>query len=460
MPERKHKKRKKILRVLKTIFVLFLIGMVGLVGWIYLVPMVTADAVAVYDSYTVGTGDISTTKSFSATLSVKKSETITTTEECTIKELYVQSGDEVKEGDSIVLLSTGELFTASFDGVVNEIRMGKGDWVWPNFTVAQINDLEHLEVSMDVDEYDIEQLSLGQTCTVRVISLGMDFDTVIAHVNRVSQSQGSVAFYSVSCDLTVPENVLPGMQVTVTLPDESVQGVTTLDMAALAFDEEENPYVLLKGTDDTYERQYVKTGLSDGMKVEITEGLTTGQTIYVMTGTESVQPAITLEGLYKSIVGETVVVNDMSSRGSMGTMPQWDGTGNGMMMAPGADASATDGTTTDAAADGTPATDATGAAVTDATATQAPATDTGVADTMTDSAATGTDSQYPQIPEGMTPPDGAQIPEGMTPPEGAQDFGGMTPPDTAATDTATATNTPAATENPTTSLEEGNVDVE
>jgi multidrug resistance efflux pump len=121
-----------------------------------------------------------------------------------VKELYVQAGDEVKEGDPLVLLSTGELFSASFDGVVNEIRVEVGDWIWPNFTVVQINDLQHLEVSMNVDEYDIEQLTLGEACTVSVISLGVDFETEIAHINRVSQSQGSVAFYSVTCDLTVP----------------------------------------------------------------------------------------------------------------------------------------------------------------------------------------------------------------------------------------------------------------
>ncbi|MCE5343474.1 MAG: hypothetical protein LLF96_07835, partial [Eubacteriales bacterium] len=146
MPDHKLRRKKKLLRALKTLLVLVIVGVVGLVGWIYLVPMVTADAVAVYDSYTVGTGDISTTKSFSATLSVKKTETFSSTTEAMIKALYVQSGDEVKEGDLLVLLSTGELFTASFDGVVNEIRMAVGDWVWPNFTVVQIKVLEHLEV--------------------------------------------------------------------------------------------------------------------------------------------------------------------------------------------------------------------------------------------------------------------------------------------------------------------------
>ena len=61
-----------MMRVLKTILALVIVCVIALAAWIYLVPMVTADAVTVYNSYTVATGDISTTKSFSASLSVKK----------------------------------------------------------------------------------------------------------------------------------------------------------------------------------------------------------------------------------------------------------------------------------------------------------------------------------------------------------------------------------------------------
>lgn len=395
MPD--HKKKKRTLkRVLKWLLTLVILGVVALIGWIYLVPMITADAVTVYQSYTAETGDINTTKSFSATLSVKKSETFSSGEECTVRDIYVQSGDEVKKGDQLILLSTGELFTASFDGVVNEIRVKEGDWLWPNFQVVQICDLQHLEVSMDVDEYDVEELSVGQTCTVSVISLGINFDTVIAHINRVSQSSGTVAFYSVTCDLTVPENVLPGMQATVTLPSDSVTGVTVLDMAALAYDDNKTPYVLEKQSDGTYKQVSVETGLSDGMKVEIKSGLSAGDTVYAVTGTESVKAAVSLEDIYKAIVGQTTVINDKSSdrsgRGTFsggapsGEMPQW-----------GTSQTATEGTQmtgTQTSGDQTAAqsTATTNAAVT-ATVTEGTGTTT----------STNTSGTRPQRPEG-TPP--------------------------------------------------------
>ena len=400
MPQQKTRKKKTANKLVKRLLALIVLAAVVLVAWIYLVPMMTADAVTTYQSYTTETGDINTQKSFSATLSVKKSEDFSSSEACTVKEIYVHSGDEVKEGDSLILLSTGELFTASFDGVVNEIRVEVGDWIWPNFRVVQICDLQHLEVSMSVDEYDIEELALGEDCTVRVISLNRDFETTISHINRVSDASGSVALYSVTCDLTVPEDVLPGMQATVTLPSESVTNVTTLDMAALAFDEDQNPYVLLKQADGTYAHQTVETGLSDGMKVEITSGLTPGQTVYAVSGTESVSSPITLEGIYKALVGEKVVINDNSGFGGRwgngtsdvsgftppsGTLPdgnQTDGAANGAEGQPSGDTTTNADVTTTAA-------DATDSSATAASATETPAADATTSATVSSDTAGG-----------------------------------------------------------------------
>ena len=433
MPDPK-KKKKTLHRVFKWLLTLVILGVVALLVWIYLVPMITANTVTVYDSYTAGTGDINTTKSFSAALSVKKSETFTTSEECTVRDIYVQSGDEVKSGDQLILLSTGELFTASFDGVVNEIRVKKGDWLWDNFTVVQICDLEHLEVSMDVDEYDVEELSVGQACTVRIISLGIDFDTVIAHINRVSSSSGTVAFYEVTCDLTVPENILPGMQATVTLPSDSVTGVVTLDEAALAFDEDQNPYVLLKQADGTYVHNPVEVGLTDGMTVEIKSGLTAGQTVYAVSGTESANAGFTLDDLYQMIFGKKTVINAENTGGGPGGGAPGEMPSNGEMPANGEMPQVSDSTQ---AASGTDATagDGTQTAVTTA-ATDASGTD----------ASTATGDAAPAGAPSGNPPSGMQAPQTS----GA--------PDTAEAAAATASVTPTAT--PTISPEGGSTNAQ
>ena len=89
-------------------------------------------------------------------------------------------------------------------------------------------------------------------CTRTIISLGLDIETEIDHINLVSGSMGNVASYSATARLDAPANVLPGMAATVTIADEEALGVTTLEMAALSFHEDGTPYVLIRQADGSY----------------------------------------------------------------------------------------------------------------------------------------------------------------------------------------------------------------
>ena len=325
----KHRPGKKgTARYIKAALILVSLAVVGIIGWNYIVPMLTEDSIITYSSYTAETGDISTTLSFSATLDVKNTQTYTSNEMTKVKELYVAAGDEVQEGDSLVLLANGELLTADFDGVVNEIRYSVGDWVRPNSSLVQVCDLVNLEVTMEVDEYDVMALTVGQTCTVSVISLGIDFETSIGHINRVSASSGTLAYYTVSCEVSVPEEVLPGMRATVSIPSASVEDVTVLPLSALGYDEDENAYTLTLNSDGSYSELSVQTGLSDGMQVEIKSGVNPGDVVYAADGTQSASAGFSLEDIYRAIVGEQVVINqasgqmlDMSQMADMMQMP-------------------------------------------------------------------------------------------------------------------------------------------
>jgi len=421
----KHRPGKKgTARTIKAVLILVVLVVVGIIGWNYLIPMLTADSIILYDSYTVETGDIQTTLSFSATLDVKNSQTYTASEMTKVKELYVAAGDDVKEGDSLVLLASGELLSAEFDGVVNEIRYAVGDWVRPNSSLVQVCDLVNLEVTMEVDEYDVMSLAVGQPCTVSVISLGIDFETSIGHINRVSASSGTLAYYTVICDVSVPEEVLPGMRATVSIPSESVEDVTILPLSALGFDEDEDAYTLTLNADGTYDKQYVETGLSDGMYVEITRGVNPGDTVYAADGTQSASAGFSLVDIYRALFGEKVVINQTS--GQMANMTQMstvfeipadvveDGT---------SDAATTADTTADTGdgetAESPPSAD-TDAEGEDGTTESALPEDSGADGEF--SGQFPSDAEFDGTFDGQTPPDGQTMPDGQTPPDGS--FGG------------------------------------
>ncbi len=310
--QNKHPVRRKR-HILRSIFLLVLLAAAGYLGWQYLAPLFSDTQVATYASYTVERGDIATSKSFSASISVLNSETHQNTSGATsIRELYVEVGQEVKADDKLMLLDNGEVLRAGLDGVVNEMRFDTTDWLWNNVQLIQICDLTHLKVSLSVDEYDVKNVVAGQKCIVTIVPLGLDFETEIAHVDRVSASSGQVAYYTASAELTVPENVLPGMTASVTIPAGEATGVLTLDMAALSFDEEKQPYVL-RQEGEGYTQMPVTTGLTDGMRVEILSGLKEGDVVWAVSGKETVTSQFSLTELYKKLVGEKIVINAMDT---------------------------------------------------------------------------------------------------------------------------------------------------
>lgn len=307
------------MRIVRTVrkfirIILLLTLLAAVVGalYIYLLPMLESQKVQSYEAYVVRRGSIATKNSFSATISIASSETHKNTTRATaIREIYVTNGQAVRKGDKLMQLDNGELLKAGLDGVVTEMRFDTTDWLWNNVDLIQISDLTNLKVSLSVDEYDVRNVSAGQKCLVTIVPTGEVFETEISHVDRVSSSSGQVAFYTVTADLTVPESVLPGMTASVTIPSDYAEDTLILDMAALAFDEEKQPYVLQR-TDAGYREVPVTTGLSDGMQVQILSGLTEGDTVWAVSGVEETKPAFSLTDLYKQLVGEKIVINDMT----------------------------------------------------------------------------------------------------------------------------------------------------
>jgi len=303
----------------------------GLFGWNYLKPLVMAEEIPIYKSFVAEKGDIETTLSYSATISIINRQTVTGTmaamgTRTTVRSIDVSENQRVKEGDQLAQLSNGEVLTAEFDGVVNAINYSVGDRLRGNASVMDICDFDNLQMTMAVDEYDIDSLQAGQACTVTVLPLGLSFQTHLDHINRLSSSMGSVAYYQVTAKIDAPSYVFPGMQANVSFPDQKVTDVVKVDIGALTFREDGSAYVLKANAMGGYDEQNVETGLSDGLQVEIISGLEAGETVWAVTGTQKAEPDFTLESLYKQLVGETVIINDRTGRGSrggrMGQMPE------------------------------------------------------------------------------------------------------------------------------------------
>lgn len=150
-------------------------------------------------------------------------------------------------------------------------------------TVLTLSPEDTMTVSVTVDELDILSIQLGQTATVTVDAL--DSDSMIGTVTGIDttgSSAGGVTKYTVEVTVDKTEQMLANMSASVEIVIEQTEDCLTIPEAALqqkgavtyvytAYDQESGA---LSG------ETQVTTGVSDGTNVEITGGLSQGDTVY------------------------------------------------------------------------------------------------------------------------------------------------------------------------------------
>ncbi len=291
--------RKRLKRLIVLLVILGLgVGAVRLFVW----PNLQASATTTYGSYTATTGTISNAMSFSGNINVKNSETFTSSAAGTVREIYVSeergsAGRRPADAPDRRTDHRSQLRRARQRNLRRgRRRSGSGA------TLIQIVDFNNMTVSLRVDEYDISSVYVGQECTVTVTALNLTFDSQLTHINRIASSSGGTAYYTVTAEVSVTDDVLPGMQVTVTIPEEEAVDAVILNKDALSFDETNSAYVLMENDAGEMERVYVETGVDNDNYVEIVSGLSDGDTVYVVEETAN-SATSGLAGLLSGLTG-------------------------------------------------------------------------------------------------------------------------------------------------------------
>lgn len=317
----KRKPGKRWGRILRRIVVLALVLAILGGGAAYAYARLKSEYTITYDSYTATIGSISNSLSFSGSFQLVDSTTYTAEAACKLRDLYVAAGDSVAEGDRLARLSTGETLTADFDGVINTLNYGEGDELAAGAAIMQLVDFAHMKVTLRVDEYDIASVSVGTRCTVTATATEQTYESEIATIDYVSASTGSVAYYTATTYVDVGEGIYPGMQVTVTIPEEEANDVVVLKVDALSFDATNQAYVYMMDDAGEMSQVSVEVGVSNGNYCEIVSGLEDGDTVYVVSQTTE-ESASGLSGLLSGLFNQGGP--NISGRGGMGGIGDFD----------------------------------------------------------------------------------------------------------------------------------------
>ncbi len=238
----------------------------------------TADALL--SKETAQKRDIVTYYSFSGNLTPVSDEIQTAKEALKVKELYVKEGGVVEKGDLLLRATDGTRVYASYAGTIEELYPAEDDSLQPGAQLARIVDYATLEVSIDVDEYDISAVTLGKEGTVYLNALDRSVVGVVSDIARSATTEGGVSYYQVKMQVDAGQDVRSGMSVEVNILNRQALGAVSVSMDALMYDEYNMPYVYQKDAEGNLHAVSVQTGVSDGKNIEILSGLSDGDEIY------------------------------------------------------------------------------------------------------------------------------------------------------------------------------------
>ncbi|MBQ6047951.1 MAG: HlyD family efflux transporter periplasmic adaptor subunit [Oscillospiraceae bacterium] len=191
-----------------------------------------------------------------------------------------QNTSSSSEGDSSLYASalTGQSAAAS-SSASSDSANTNAQKATDVITLSKDTDMKAV---ISVNEQNILNIAPGQDAQITVNSLDGVFSGKVTKVNRSSKSENGVTDYEVEITLPKDGRMLSGMSANVVIKIEGVKGAVVIPVAAiqqtgtgssvyLSYDEK---------TGMLGDEVPVVTGLSDGSMIEITEGISEGDTIW------------------------------------------------------------------------------------------------------------------------------------------------------------------------------------
>ena len=228
--------------------------------------------------------------------------------------------------------------TSPITGTVVEKTVKAGDNVGTgsnsNNTLCIIYDLSYLQMTLNIDELDIDNVEVGQEVNITSDAKeGQTFTGVVTKVSVVGTTSSGTTTYPVTVRIDDTEGLRPGMNVDAEIVLSSADGVLSIPSLAvnrgntvlITSDSPSAVNALEQEAPEGYVYVQVTTGVSDDSYIEITSGLQEGDTVAYLRAASSESGSMMMGGMPGNMSG------DMPSGGGMpsGGRPGGGGPGGG-----------------------------------------------------------------------------------------------------------------------------------
>jgi len=173
---------------------------------------------------------------------------------------------------------------AQISGTILEIPVKEGDQVIQsnNFndgtTIASIADMNKMIFEGKVDESEVGKLKNGADIEVSIGAIeDKKFPAKLTFIAPKGTEENGAVQFVIKADVSLDDNyfIRAGYSANADIVLEKKDSILAIKEALLKFDKDtEEPYVEVKTGEDSFEKRTLKLGTSDGVNVEILEGVT------------------------------------------------------------------------------------------------------------------------------------------------------------------------------------------
>ena len=148
-------------------------------------------------------------------------------------------------------------------------------------TIATVANMDDLIFDGNIDETEVGMLHIGLPVRITVGALqDLTFDAALEYISPKATESGGTNLFEIKASVKVPADVTirSGYSANAEIVLQKAPDVLTLSESAIQFDDDEKTFVYVKENNDWVKRPVV-TGLSDGVTIEIKEGLSASDVV-------------------------------------------------------------------------------------------------------------------------------------------------------------------------------------
>lgn len=195
------------------------------------------------------------------------------------EETYAEAQEKWDEFDSYI---SDNAVCSQYNGIITSVELEEGDSIQTGAALVTLYDMDEVSITVTIDEEDMEDIAEGTEANLTLTAYpDIIFKASVTEISDAStDSDGNVTYdvtATIQGDVT---KLFQGMTGEITFITKEMEEVLYVSNRAI-IREGTKSYVKVKNEKGKIEKKEVTTGFSDGVNVEIVEGLSEGETVLI-----------------------------------------------------------------------------------------------------------------------------------------------------------------------------------